>query len=145
MARIASFHLVRERPWRAPLAMARLQAILGGTLRELGNAAKAAELLEKARTTRERELGAEHLSTLTTLNNLALAYRDAGKLPEAMILFEQGRDDIPLPEMDVRIGQAWNFNHLGCWVHGALVVSFRTNLVGLHGFVNRVHGLSQIE
>jgi hypothetical protein len=40
-----------------PLAVARLQTILGNTLRELGNAAKAVEVLEKARATRERELG----------------------------------------------------------------------------------------
>jgi eukaryotic-like serine/threonine-protein kinase len=44
-------------------AVARLQTIYGNTLRELGNAPKAVELLEKARTTRERELGPNHPDT----------------------------------------------------------------------------------
>ena len=75
-----------------PLAVARLQTIYGDTLRELGNAAKAVELLEKARRTRERELGADHPDTLNTLNNLAEAYRDAGRTREAIALLEQVRD-----------------------------------------------------
>jgi serine/threonine protein kinase len=75
-----------------PLAVARLQTILGNTLRELGSAAKAVEVLEKARAIRERELGADHPSTLVTLDNLASAYRVAGRLPEAVALHEQVRD-----------------------------------------------------
>ena len=39
-----------------------------------------------------KTLGAEHPETLTALNNLALAYHDAGKLHEAIALFEQVRD-----------------------------------------------------
>jgi tetratricopeptide (TPR) repeat protein len=37
-------------------------------------------------------VGPEHPDTLTTLNNLALAYWNAGKTPEALALFEQVRD-----------------------------------------------------
>jgi len=75
-----------------PLAVARLQTILGDTLRELGSYAKAVEVLEKARAIREQEPGADHPDTLTTLNNLALAYQAAGRLPEAIALFERVRD-----------------------------------------------------
>jgi hypothetical protein len=75
-----------------PQAVARLQTILGNTLRELGSYPTAIALLEKARLTRQRELGANHPDTLTTLNNLALAYQASGKLPEAIKLFEQVRD-----------------------------------------------------
>ncbi|MCI0462406.1 MAG: tetratricopeptide repeat protein [Gemmataceae bacterium] len=74
------------------LAVARLQAILGTTLHELGNAHKAIAMLEKARATCQRELGADHPDTLNTLNNLAGAYRAAGRLPEAIKLYEQVRD-----------------------------------------------------
>jgi serine/threonine protein kinase/tetratricopeptide (TPR) repeat protein len=75
-----------------PLAVARLQTILGNTLRELGSYAKAMEVLEKARAIRERKLGADHPDTLTTLDHLAVTYKAAGKLPEAIALFEQVRD-----------------------------------------------------
>jgi serine/threonine protein kinase/tetratricopeptide (TPR) repeat protein len=75
-----------------PQAVARLQTILGNTLRGLGSYATAVTLLEKARATRERELGADHPDTLTTLNNLAGAYQDAGRLPESIPLFERVRD-----------------------------------------------------
>jgi hypothetical protein len=74
------------------LAVARLQTILGDTLRELGSYAKAVEVLGKAREIRERELGADHRDTLATLENLANAYRAAGTLPAAIALHEQVRD-----------------------------------------------------
>jgi serine/threonine protein kinase/tetratricopeptide (TPR) repeat protein len=75
-----------------PLAVARLQTILGNTLRELGSYEAAVAVLLKAWATRERELGADHSDTLTTLHNLAGAYHDAGNLPEAIRLLEQVRD-----------------------------------------------------
>jgi serine/threonine protein kinase len=40
----------------------------------------------------ERTLGPDHYKTLVTLNNLAVAYRDAGKFPEAIALLERVRD-----------------------------------------------------
>ncbi len=40
----------------------------------------------------ESTLGPDHADTLTTLNNLALAYRDAGKLPATIALLERVRD-----------------------------------------------------
>jgi serine/threonine protein kinase/tetratricopeptide (TPR) repeat protein len=74
-----------------PVAVARLQTILGDTLRELGNTSKAVEVLEKARDTCERELGADHLDTLATLNHLAEAYHDAGRLDESIALYDKVR------------------------------------------------------
>ena len=47
---------------------------------------------EKARDTRASKLGPDHPDTLATLNDLAAAYQDAGKLPEAIALFERVRD-----------------------------------------------------
>lgn len=71
-----------------PLAVARLQTILGDTLAELGNAAKAVVVLEKALATREHELGADHPDTLTSRSYLARAYKDAGQLGQALPLYE---------------------------------------------------------
>jgi serine/threonine protein kinase/tetratricopeptide (TPR) repeat protein len=75
-----------------PQAVARLQTVMGNTLRGLGSYATAVVVLEKARATRERELGGDHPDTLITLNGLASAYQDAGRLPEAVPIFEQIRD-----------------------------------------------------
>jgi serine/threonine protein kinase/tetratricopeptide (TPR) repeat protein len=75
-----------------PLATARLQMIFGDTLRGLGNAGKAAELLVKARLTRERELGPSHPDTLAALESLAAAYYEAGKTTQAIELYERVRD-----------------------------------------------------
>jgi serine/threonine protein kinase len=74
-----------------PLAVARLQAILGGVLLELGHAPKAIEVLEKASATQEAALGWDHLNTIGTLQNLAAAYLKEGKAPEAITLFERIR------------------------------------------------------
>jgi tetratricopeptide (TPR) repeat protein len=41
-----------------------------------------------------KKQGADHPDTLGTLNNLASAYQDAGKLREAIALFEQVRDAV---------------------------------------------------
>ncbi len=65
---------------------------MGNTLRELGSPAQAVTALERARATRERELGAEHPATLTTLHNLALAYQAAGRPADAIALYEHVRD-----------------------------------------------------
>ncbi|HMO35547.1 MAG TPA: tetratricopeptide repeat protein, partial [Gemmatales bacterium] len=75
-----------------PLAVARLQTILGNTLRDLGNINKSVEVLEKARVVRVRELGTEHNDTLSTLSNLALAYLSAGKFRDAIQLMEEIRE-----------------------------------------------------
>ena len=50
-----------------------LQMLLGETLLELGNAAKAVEVLGKARAIQEREQGADHPHTLFTLSSLVHA------------------------------------------------------------------------
>ena len=70
-------------------AVARLQTILGSTLRELGDYPKAITVLEKACTTLERELGDDHPDTLACRNNLANAYQAAGKLDLAIPLLER--------------------------------------------------------
>ncbi|MBX9581119.1 MAG: tetratricopeptide repeat protein, partial [Gemmataceae bacterium] len=76
-----------------PLAVARLQTILGGTLLELGNAPKAVAVLEAAAATRGSILGADHPDTLTTLSNLGEAYRAVGRVAEAVPLLERVRDE----------------------------------------------------
>jgi tetratricopeptide (TPR) repeat protein len=50
------------------------------------------ELLEQVRDTFVEKLGPNHPSTLSTRNNLALAYQAAGKLPKAIELLEHVRD-----------------------------------------------------
>lgn len=75
-----------------PVAVARLQTLLGDSLRELGSTRKAIELLELARATLERELGPHSPDTQTTLNNLAAAYLAADRTAEAIVPYEQARD-----------------------------------------------------
>jgi serine/threonine protein kinase/Tfp pilus assembly protein PilF len=65
------------------LMVARLQNLLGNSLRELGHYEQAQPLLEKARQTREDRLGADHPDTLDTKNNLAELYYDQGKYERA--------------------------------------------------------------
>jgi serine/threonine protein kinase len=75
-----------------PLAEARLQTLLGDTLRELGSYDMAIAVLERARATRLRELAADAPDTLQILNNLGVAYLEAGQVLEAIPLLEQVRD-----------------------------------------------------
>ena len=72
-----------------PLVVAAMQEKFGESLLGLGEPGKAIVLLEKARTTRQAKLGPEHPDTLESMNNLALAYRAAGKLDLALPLFEE--------------------------------------------------------
>jgi hypothetical protein len=50
-------------------------------------------LHEQTLADRERVLGADHPQTLTSRDNLADAYRDAGRTAEAITLHEQTRAD----------------------------------------------------
>jgi hypothetical protein len=70
-------------------AVARLQSILGNTLRELGDSARAIAVLEKACATRGRELGEDHPETLASCDSLATAYLAAGQLDRAIPLYER--------------------------------------------------------
>ena len=72
-----------------PLDVAALQGRLGASLRSLGFAAEAIPPLEKARTTRQAELGPDHPDTLDTLLHLAGAYFYAGRLNDALPLAEE--------------------------------------------------------
>src|SRR5262249_60010564 len=62
-----------------PLVVARLQHLLGVSLRELGHLRQAEGVLVKADRTRERLLGAGHLETPATRHPPAPLYRDQGE------------------------------------------------------------------
>ena len=51
--------------------------------------AAAEQMYERALAGKEEALGAEHSSTLDTLNNLGILYRDQGKLEEAEQMYQQ--------------------------------------------------------
>ncbi len=72
-----------------PLAVARMQMILGESQGSLGYAQKAILLFSKARTTFTAQLGADHPDTLASMNDLALGYQDAGNLDSALPLYEE--------------------------------------------------------
>jgi tetratricopeptide (TPR) repeat protein len=72
-----------------PLAVARLQHLLGNALRELGHLDQAEGVLRKARATREQLLGADHPDTLTSMNGLAELYLARGRHDEAEALYQQ--------------------------------------------------------
>jgi serine/threonine protein kinase len=72
--------------------VARMQVLLGQTLTGLGYPEQAVTVLTKARHTLEKLLGANHADTLTILNDLAEAYRLAGKLGAALQLHRETLD-----------------------------------------------------
>ena len=70
--------------------MLRLQVWAAGLLHYLGDsAAQSIVIGERLVAASERVLGPDHLDTLTSRNNLALAYRAAGRNGEAISLHEQ--------------------------------------------------------
>ena len=69
-----------------PLAVAKMQLTLGLSQLGLGFPEKAIGLFTKARATFTIKHGPDHPDTLTSMNNLAEGYRDAGKLDEAQSL-----------------------------------------------------------
>jgi hypothetical protein len=71
------------------LVVATMQDKFGRSLLGLGEPGKAIVLLEKARATRQANLGPKHLNTLRTMNNLAGAYQAAGKLDLALPLYQE--------------------------------------------------------
>jgi serine/threonine protein kinase/tetratricopeptide (TPR) repeat protein len=71
------------------LVVARLQMVLGNSLRELGHYEQAQPLLEKARQAREDQLGPNHPHTLETKSHLADLYYDQGKYDRAETLRQE--------------------------------------------------------
>jgi eukaryotic-like serine/threonine-protein kinase len=71
------------------LVVAKLQNQLGISLLRLGFAEDAATLFEKSTDTRKTKLGPDHPDTLDSMHNLAVAFRDAGKLDRALSLLEE--------------------------------------------------------
>jgi tetratricopeptide (TPR) repeat protein len=72
-----------------PLVVARLQHLVGVSLRELRHPEQAEGVLVKARRTRERLLGADDPETLATMHHLAGAYRAQTKYDPAVALFKE--------------------------------------------------------
>jgi serine/threonine protein kinase len=75
-----------------PKLEASIRQSLGDAYREVGEPHKAVVQLERSAELRRRELGHDHLETLTTLNTLGGAYRQAGRAKDAVSVFEQARD-----------------------------------------------------
>jgi hypothetical protein len=71
------------------LAVARMQMTLGESQLGLAYPEKAISLLAKARATFTAQLGPDHRDTLQSMNNLADAYRFAGKYDLAQELFRE--------------------------------------------------------
>ena len=72
-----------------PLTVANLQLALGISLRELGYPEKALALFIKARKTYTALQGPEHPDTLSSMNDLGLAYLAAGKTDLALPLLQE--------------------------------------------------------
>jgi tetratricopeptide (TPR) repeat protein len=71
------------------LAVARLRLALGHGLLSLGSTQRALVLVSQARQTLTAMLGPDHPETLTSVHELALAYRLAGKYDKALPLLEE--------------------------------------------------------
>jgi serine/threonine protein kinase/tetratricopeptide (TPR) repeat protein len=72
-----------------PLVVARLQHLVGVSLRELRHPEQAEGVLLKAFRTRERLLGPDDLETIATKHHLAITYRKLGKHAPAEALFQE--------------------------------------------------------
>ena len=86
-----------------PLAEARMESLLGQALDSVGDAESAVVTLERARTTYLEHLGPDAAATLNAGNELALAYRNSGRIVEALSLLTdilarskatRGQDDL---------------------------------------------------
>ncbi|HXG09867.1 MAG TPA: tetratricopeptide repeat-containing protein kinase family protein, partial [Gemmataceae bacterium] len=86
---IAAGRKLDEKAIRDPLVLAKLRDRLGRTLLSLGRAKEAIEFVSWARETRQAKLGPDHPDTLNSMGNLALGYRAAGKLDQALPLYEE--------------------------------------------------------
>jgi len=71
------------------LAVAEMQDTLGLSLLGLGQFSQAIKLFQQAVESRKTQLGLNHLSTITSMGNLAGGYREAGQLDKALSLFEE--------------------------------------------------------
>jgi tetratricopeptide (TPR) repeat protein len=67
-----------------PLVEAEIRRVLGETYIDLGEPKRAIEQLEQTRRLRTASLGAEHLDTIRSMNDLAEAYSAAWKKPESI-------------------------------------------------------------
>lgn len=83
-----------------PLVLASLRNRLGQTLLSLGEAPAAIEMLTSAREIRSVQLGHDDPTTLVSMINLAASYRAAGKLGQALPLYEE-----TLKLMKTKLGQ----------------------------------------
>ena len=72
-----------------PLTEAAVRDVIGSTYRGVGDAAKAVLHLERALELRQPLLGPEHPDTLTSMQNLAIAYHGQGKYVAAAALSAQ--------------------------------------------------------
>lgn len=71
-----------------PLVEASIREILGAAYLDLGDAKKAVQQYEQALALREAELGPDHTDTGDCRNQLAVAYRRAGRHDDASRLFD---------------------------------------------------------
>ncbi|KAL1598071.1 hypothetical protein SLS59_007081 [Nothophoma quercina] len=62
---------------------------LGDLYADQGKLGEAEEMYERALEGKEKALGPDHTSTLSTINNLGLLYADQGKLEEAQKMYER--------------------------------------------------------
>ena len=72
-----------------PAQRARLQRVIGRTYQALGLHQQAIPLLAKVRDYYLSNIGLEHTNTLAAMSDLALSYRESGRLDEALKLREQ--------------------------------------------------------
>ena len=62
---------------------------------------EAIALAQQVRDARVKKYGVDHILAIVSLNNLALRYRAAGKMRQALALFEEARDGI-VPRLGAR-------------------------------------------
>ena len=71
-----------------PLMKATLLSAIGETFSGLGMSSESLKAFERAWNVRRERLGADHSDTLASMNQLAMAYQDAGRFDQAIPLLE---------------------------------------------------------
>jgi eukaryotic-like serine/threonine-protein kinase len=77
-----------------PVVAATIRDTVGTTYWYLGEPLLAIRQFEQAVALRRQALGPDHYETLKSMNNLALAYQDAGRFSDALPLLEKARQEM---------------------------------------------------
>jgi len=114
----ASLQIKRKKYKQNVASIAIVLSNLGELYRQQRKWKEAEELHKQAISDKENELGPEHPDLVTSLNNLAIVYRETNRLDEALPLLERARDigkKAIVDNPDERVNYATALHNLAEW------------------------------